>query len=365
MGSAASLVFYIVAFLLSVLFVYWGNRKRAPRMKIALGERRLTINPLLIIGVAIPVLVAGFRQGVGTDFNNYIIEYNAATQSGSYLELGFNIIASLSSSLFGSPTFMFIVFSALTVIPVMLALNKSSLIKKEYRWPFWFLFLFIMFPQTFNLLRQGVAVAIGFFLLVSIIENRKLIRSSHILYLLLAISFHASAWILVPLGVIANILNNKRKKSIVTFVVISSAVFLVLFALLPQILSSLGGTWYGYLDNTMVSRSVVPKSIMILVILMICWKFYDVLKIVNSYTALLWTGLLFSIGGLFVAYFERAGYYVTLLFPLLVLVFINQSVKKRQAKVVLAVTYIFALAYFIGVYYLLGSSDIFPYNWSL
>lgn len=364
MGSAASLVLYITLFILSVLFVYWGNKKRATGLKLALGSRHFVIKPLLIMAAAIPVLISGFRQGVGTDFNNYVIEYNAATQSGSYLEIGFNVIASFSASVFGSPTFMFIAFSALTVIPVMMALNKSNIIRKEYRWIFWMLFIFIMFPQTFNLLRQGVAVAIGFYLIISVIENRRLLKISHLLLLLLAVSFHASAWILAPILLIAYLLNNTRRASIIKFTVISTAFAIALFGIIPQILDLLGGTWAGYLDSTAVSRSVLPRSAMILLILMLCWKFYDALKISNSYTALLWVGLLFSFGGLFIAYFERAGYYITLLLPLLVLVKIIQSVPRAQSTAVNAFTCIFALAYFVGVYYLMGSSDIFPYNWS-
>lgn len=158
MSNAASLIFYIGLFLLSTLFIYLGNNSKARKFKISFGRHGVVVNPLLVIGAAIPILIAGFRQNVGTDFVNYVAEYNAATQSGSYLEISFNIIAGISNSLFGSPTFMFIAFSALTVVPVMLAINKSTIIRKEYRWLFWLLFLFIMFPQTFNLLRQGVSV---------------------------------------------------------------------------------------------------------------------------------------------------------------------------------------------------------------
>lgn len=365
MGSAASLIFYASLFLLSVLFVYWGNRERAARFKIVLGERRLVINPLLLIGVAIPTLVAGFRQGVGTDFDSYIIEYDAAIQSGSYLEISFNVIATISNAFFGSPAFMFIVFAAMTVVPVMLAINKSSILRKEYRWLYWILFLFIMFPQTLNLLRQGVSVAIGFYLIISIVESRKLFKWSHIVSLLLAISFHTSAWILVPIALIAHALNNKRRKPIVLFLVISSIVAFVCVSVLPQLLQWMGGTWSSYLDKSLVSRSVVPRSLLILLILMVCGKFYSVLKIANSYLALLWVGLLFSIGGLFVAYFERAGYYVTLLVPLLVMVVIAQAVPRSQVSIVNSTVCIFAWAYFFGVYYLMGSSDIFPYNWSM
>lgn len=362
MSNAASLVFYIGVFLLSVLFVYWGSRKRAPRLKIALGNHHLTINPRLIIGVAIPILVAGLRQDVGTDFTSYLVEYNAATQSGSYLEASFNIIANISNSIFGSPTFMFIVFSAMTVIPVMLALNKCSAIRKEYRWIFWMLFLFIMFPQTLNLLRQGVSVAIGFYLIVSIVESRKLLSLSHVVWLLLAVSFHTSAWILILVGYVAHLMNNTKKKSIAAFIFVSSVMILVCFSILPQLLNILGGAWSGYLDKDTISRGVIPRSLLILSILMICWKFRGTLKITNSYIALLWSGLLVSIGGLFVAYFERIGYYVTLLVPLLVLVVIAQNVSRNQIRIVSLGVSVLALLYFIGVYYVMGSSDIFPYN---
>lgn len=365
MGSAASLVFYISLFLASVLFVFLGNRKRAPRLRFVLRKRRLVLNPFLLIGAIIPILIAGFRQGVGTDFSSYVIEYNAAIQSGSYLEISFNIISYISNTFFGSPTFMFIVFSAMTVLPVMLAINKSSILRREYRWLFWMLFLFIMFPQTFNLLRQGVAVAIGFHLIISIMENGRLFKLSHILNLILAVSFHTSAWVLVPIALIARAFNNTRAKSIIFFVIASGLVWLACLTIIPQLLQMIGGNWSSYLENTLVSRSVVPRSLLILFILMICWKFYRVLKISNSYIAFLWIGLLSSIAGLFVAYFERAGYYVTLLVPLLIMVVIAQKVSRGQVSLVKSLIFMFALAYFIIVYYLMSSSDIFPYNWSI
>lgn len=365
MGDSASLLFYIVSFLLSTILVYLGNRKSAYRLKLALNNRRITINPLLIIGAVIPVLIAGFRQNVGTDFASYIVEYNSAIQAGSYLEASFNIIANISNVLFGGPTFMFVAFSAMTIVPVMLALHKSTVIKSEYRWMFWMLFLFIMFPQTFNLLRQGVAVAIGFYLVISVIESHRLFKITHAAVLLLAILFHSSAWVLVPIVMAAHALNNRRKISVVRFVLWFSLVSVVCLSLLPQLLEVFNVPWSGYLDVENVSRSVVPRSILILVVLMVCWKYYGILKITNSYIALLWIGLFCGIGGLFIAYFERVGYYVTLLLPLLVLVMIVQSIARSQTRMVYLAVYALALVYFVSVYYLMGSSDIFPYNWSI
>lgn len=364
MSAAASLVFYITFFLLSVMFIYLGNKDKAKRLKISLGIHQVVINPLLVIGVAIPVIVAGLRKDVGTDFGSYLTEYNTAIQTGSYLEPGFNIIANASNILTGSPTFMFIVFSVITVVPVMLGVNKSTDIRKNYRWLYWMLFLFIMFPQTFNALRQGAAVSIGFYLIVSILESRKLFRLSHLIYLLLAVSFHASAWILLPISYVAHRLNNTRKKPLTLFIIAFSLVTAIGFSILPQLLERLD-VWSGYLDITSVSRSVVPRSLLILLILMMCWKFYGVLKIRNSYTALLWMGLLASIGGLFVAYFERIGYYINLLLPLLLLVVIAQSISRRQMMVGNLLMCSFALGYFIVVYYFMGSSDVFPYNWGI
>lgn len=361
MSDTSSLMFYILTFLLSIVLVYLGNRDRATRVKLVLGRHHLVINPLLIIGTAIPVLVAGLRQGVGTDFNNYLTEYDAAIQGGSYLEISFKIISIMSDAMFGSPTFMFIMFSALTVIPVMLGINKSTDIPRQYRWLLWMLFLFAVFPQTFNMLRQGVAVAIGFYLLISIIESRKLFKLSHILYLLLAVSFHASAWILVPMGLIAYFLNSTSVKRFLLAIVVITVTFALFFSLLSPLLALLGaGT--SYLEEVTISRSVLPRSLLIVVILMICWKFYSVLKISNSYGGLLFTGLLFSVGGLFVSYFERAGYYVTLILPLLLLVLVSQKVPRSQTSLVNLMLCLFALLYFIGIYYLMGSSEIFPYR---
>jgi hypothetical protein len=293
MSNSASLAFYIITFLASGILVYLGNKERAVRRVFVLGRYRMVINPLLIAGVIIPILVAGLRQDVGSDFRSYVVEYDAAIQGGSYLEFGFNVVANLSNFITGSPVFMFVAFSALTVIPVMLGINKSTAVRREYRWLLWVLFLFIVFPQTLNMLRQGASVAIGFYIIISIIESHKLFKLSHILGLILAVSFHASAWILVPLGCIAHLSNKMSLKSLLLSVPLLSVLAIGLFSVMTHLL-----TWLGfgvdYIEGEAVSRSVVPRSLLIVFILMMCWKFYRVLKISNSYSVLVFIGLIFS-----------------------------------------------------------------------
>ena len=184
---------------------------------------------------------------------------------------------------------------------------------------------------------------------------------SHFMYLVMAISVHTSAWILIPIVYMAHKLNLSRKKISLSSAILFTLLAVGVFIILPQLLNALN-LWPGYLAKDTISRSVVPRSLVIFATLSMCVKYHKILSLSNSYIAFLWAGFLLNIGGLFIAYFERVGYYLTLLFPLVIIVVMSQSTSNTQRRLSRFLISLLGIMYFVAVYYLMGSSGIFPYS---
>lgn len=154
----------------------------------------------LVVGLIILplILVAGLRNGVGTDFYNYIGIYNVIANKSfleviSAKEVGFNLITWICAQIKYNPQIMFFLMSLITISFSIRAIKKYST-KVELS-----LFLYIttmIYFTPFNIVRQGVAVAILFYALKYIYTNEKV---KYFVIILIAISFHSSAVIMFPI----------------------------------------------------------------------------------------------------------------------------------------------------------------------
>lgn len=159
-------------------------------------------NPALerVSGVIYTVVLAFigmFRYDVGQDYFSYESIYDKIAMRWDYgetIEIGFRTVCKLCSELDGTAQLMFAVMSAATLILTYQGLKYFS--KDISLSLFVFMGIGQLYLNTFNAVRQALAIAL-FIFAMRYVAQRKLLK--YLLMMALATTFHASAIILVPL----------------------------------------------------------------------------------------------------------------------------------------------------------------------
>ena len=189
---------YILVFLLSIFFAYFANVKKQQ-------GNSLLFYVFSFLCIAFPVILAGARDYnvVGTDSSNYYALFERAAYARSFthmlaynpsdMEMGFQYIVFLISRITSDSFVFFSVIQCLIIVPVYVALHLFPVKLSPSLGMFVYLFLF--YNTSLNILRQ--CVALSFFLLAIVF----LIKRSYIKYwiVILACFFiHRTAIIGVP-----------------------------------------------------------------------------------------------------------------------------------------------------------------------
>ena len=177
-------------------------------------------NTLLIFCFMLMFIIAGFRYQVGYDFNSYERIYNNITLSnfrGNNLEIGFSLFVCLLKKIgLGFPVMIMLIAMASIFI-------KYKVIREYSVYPFISLLVYFsanFIIQDFGQIRQGLAIA---FTLYSIkyIKDKKLFK--YLIVMMMAIMFHYSAVLFLPMYWLARI--NVNKKVIATALIVSGVFF--------------------------------------------------------------------------------------------------------------------------------------------
>lgn len=166
------------------------------------------------------ILIAGLRDGIGTDFNMYKSFYfYTGQQAAAKVEWGFLELIRIVQKIFGERYFLFFTLcSAITIIPIY------NIIKKKSNFPIVSLFLFVglgFYTMSFNMVRQCISIAIMFYA-TQYIEERSLPK--YILFVGLASLFHITAVVMLPMYFIVNRDIDKRTLKLVFIMSLFSGV---------------------------------------------------------------------------------------------------------------------------------------------
>ena len=153
---------------------------------------------LLCVFVCITlIVVAGFRYYVGTDYGNYIYDYQQTIQKGFhfsfFLQPALPMMALLCNRIGGGYELWFFLLSCITIVPVFLLIYK---IKSPVYYPILFFLFLGCWHQSFNLVKQAAAASIvfyGYFYL----RDKRFVK--WLLCCLVASLFHITAILMVPL----------------------------------------------------------------------------------------------------------------------------------------------------------------------
>ena len=164
--NSASIVFYLLFFTLLILFSYLGFYKKN---KVC-----------VVLAILLPVLVASFRFNVGTDYAAYYEMYNQVSNESygevmSRLKTGASeplillLISLCGNVLFGHWLF-FAAFAFITSLFLYLSFNKFD---KKKSWLLYSGAMLILFPLSFNAMRQIAAISVITYVLMNIIFDKK------------------------------------------------------------------------------------------------------------------------------------------------------------------------------------------------
>jgi transmembrane protein EpsG len=167
-------------------------------------------------------VVSAFRYNVGTDYVNYYHLFLYKDGMFEYKEWGYTNLVNLLSGLGFNPQIMFFLFSLVTIL---LFYKSFKYFFKENDSLFMLatlLFIPLFYFYTLNGIRQSLAVAIFFYSIRFIIDKSYF---KYFLLIVIAMLFHKSAIVLIPLYFFSTIKLTKYKLIVIYLVI----VFLLLF----------------------------------------------------------------------------------------------------------------------------------------
>jgi hypothetical protein len=226
---------YLVAFTISTFLIYVSER---PKKSV---NKKIT-KFLLALGLLIPAILAGIRDSsIGTDVEVYaIFYYQQAINSSNFYdylnvysgaslsEVGYYLVTYVVAQIFDDYHWGLFFYQLLTVGFIYLGFKK---LKKRFATPIWLgmlIYYLMLFNYSLNLIRQSIAIAICFYAVTYIFEDR---YKRFILFLIIAILFHTSAIIGVFFIPMYMLLKYNTKRNILLSI-LKYSLFLVAFVII-------------------------------------------------------------------------------------------------------------------------------------
>lgn len=234
-----SAIFYSFVLVFSVLFAFAAQ----------IVKNKITSKIMMLMVVLILSLTAGFRDStVGIDTEAYIriIQSTSPFYSGElyykYVDIGFQILVKLLLQLLSDPHYVLFCVSLITnalIISTIWQLKDKISFSISI-----FIYITFFYFETFNILRQWLAIAIIFF------AFRYLIRSKYVFFttfVLIASTIHLSAiiaMVFIPIHVLVEKKSNIKIKIIGILITLAMTIAFIIFGY-----EILIGKYIHYLSN--------------------------------------------------------------------------------------------------------------------
>lgn len=362
LSGFGSLVLYLSVYFFSALCISKAKKNKKGASKL-----------IYLLGISGPILLAAFRYQVGTDFNNYHWMYNSYASMSTKefftsreLFYGWGVwLISKMSKLIGGERMFFGAFAFLILHFGIKGFEKYENVN-------WFLivysFLLGPFSTGLNTMKQAVAMAIIFWGL-NYVYKKNIVK--YILCVILAVMFHTSAIIAIPIYFVYNSENDKiwNIRSVISvFIAIIASVNVL------NILSAI-----SRIDFMNISRfsSYSTEGTGNLTFFWSLFEFAIILLLQNKLAiiddknklliVLMGLGLSLNAIGFISVFVKRISLYFTS-YSLLVL--FSQSSKAipqyRYNRVICNIVFfLFFIAIFVLYYYLSGQGHIIPYQFKI
>lgn len=358
MTNIESLLFYILIFGISSLcMALYENQK---------GNIRVIF---LFFALILPILLAAFRVDVGTDYTAYkgFIEWEMnhtfleSLQANKMFELGFRIIVKVVTL----PQSMVIAWGLLAFIPTLLFFNtlrsqyKDISISVAYM-----VYLHIFFSSSLNIVRQYIAVAIVFWGIKFIYENK---FWRYLCVVLIAMTIHRSAFIILPFYFLwdhkKNKMAGKMKIGVISIALcMGVAMWTPMLSIVMSAVPTLNKYRYLINGNGGGNRDIFLK-ILLLGVGILFYKYYknrDERMMLFVYA--LFVSLIMGVTGYYTTFLKRISLYYEV--PMIVLFGYFPSFFKSNGRMLVKFgLYLYAAGWFTLIAYVLGQADLIPYQW--
>lgn len=345
-------VFIVITLLcLTGLFFQEKIEEKFPKVDVLILISSITFGLLWVI--------AGFREGVGTDYYpymDYFYKTDVYTLFNNPFEWGFYYLNKILNIATGNPRFIFLVVSFIILFVINEALLKFS--PNYYLSILLFINLYFYF-NSLNIMRQFIAVAIIFYSIKYIYERD---LKKFTISIIIASLFHLTSlffWFMYF------IVQRKYKLFIYIFGIMFSFLFVFLFPYIVNFLVVFMPRYQSYLTNMFTESSSNSVILIISTTLVFAYvlfrnKEWERKNIILF--NLVYIGLILNIAASFNFLFYRISIYfyifVILLIPQLV-----EMVDKRYQNWVSAAIVSVTLVYCIYLLYS-GNGEILPYRFS-
>lgn len=303
------------------------------------------------------ILLAGLRDiTIGTDTPAYYDIFNyIAQEDATYIEPGWYFLNRLVALLGGDFTSLLLLVSAITLIPVLLVINRHS----EYKLCSLFLYYSMyMYLNTWNGMRQYLAVSIGLLSFSYLCSSK---RGKFFLCVIIACLFHYSAILLLLAYWICN--RNINNTSLFILLLLSFGLGLCmnndLYALITgKYAHYLESEQFGYRTN--ISSAIILTLIMNFVVLIIVLtsKIKNYQGWFNVYLlGIITLNLTFrlALGGRLILFFTIVQ---IIIFPY----YLRTTLIKPKIYAFLWVLVYFALLFYRNIFDGMGGGGIIPYK---
>lgn len=348
-----SLLFYLVVFSISAILVSKGKHTKL----------------FPIIGIFILIIISAIRYGVGSDFFSYMYQLNSIKlvswgellkEVNLFNEPGFLFLKKITSILGGGVVFWG------TCSAIVLLLFYVTLKKQYYHVSIglaFVFFIFVFFPSSFNITRQFISGCIVFYSFKYVFEKN---IKKYLLFVFVAFLFHISAITAIP---IYFLWDAKRFSTLKAWKLVFVLAIIVLTILNYQVLIELVSRIHHFqryfvysLDKPIgYNRDFYLNLLISLFLIILRKKLVRIDKRNELFILLFIISLAINITGFINPYIKRIGFYYEL--PLTIITgYIPYLFKDNSKLIIKIIVVLYALIYFVIVYYVLGHSEIFPYK---
>lgn len=359
-----SVLLYFAVFALSIFFLYFGQKKK--------------LKSFTVIGLLIVVLFSALRLNCGTDTATYRTFYDQVSGSSisrslvrftsGEMEPFIILVAMLGGKLHLNAQFMFAVFALITVLFLYKTTKKLD---KKYFWVLFGAILFMVYPNSFNTMRQMAAMSILSYLLsliiYSVIDNKRIGVTKSLLLVLFAISIHYSSIALLPVLFVPYV--TKKFGYHKTFYILGFLVIFIITLFKPalQLLAAshiLSAKHYATFIDT--EGSFLNFNFLICATLALISSFHykhhqKTTNHINRHNLpILMTGVAYSAVGFYSGYLGRLADFF---WPFAILMLWNLLRETDESEIKkVSMLFIVAIAYFILAYVIMGTNQVIPYD---
>ncbi|MCB8565048.1 EpsG family protein [Fusobacterium ulcerans] len=320
------------------------------------------------MAILIPLLIAGCRKNVGTDYIGYVnafyfpMRHNSIFMSFSK-EYGFLILVKIAA-VFNNYKIMFFL-SELIILVVLKKIIDESFIKEKYL--IYLLYLYIFYLESLNIGRQHIALVFYLYSIKYIFKKNLL---KYTLTLVLGSLFHTSILLVFPMYFIYNFLllgeKYKRVKKVILFGI---QIFLLIFVFYYREIIVLGIQFFPKFKHYFLYSEEKIGGSKNLIVWMKLFFVFSILLVKKRLIKINDKNKFFIYGILIDLTISFIGFYQIYLKRLFLYFFINyiflfpQLIEIVKEKwVIKMIILVIAVSFCILNFYILGHSKVIPYQ---